>query len=235
MAEYTPLLTWDEDGERFYETGVDHAVLFPKDSTGAYDDGVAWSGITAFNDNPEGADDNEIYADNQIYLNLQSAERFKFGIEAYQYPEEFAECDGSKAAVSGVYFGQQTRKAFGFSIRTRIGNDEDGSDLGYKIHLCYGCKAAVASKDYATINDSPEAMSMSWDCSTTPIKVSGYKPVAHIVIDSRKFTETAAAAKLVAFEKILYGTPATTGTSSTQAVPARLPLPDEVVTLLTVA
>lgn len=234
MAEYTPLLTWDDDGERFYETGVDHGVLFPKNGS-AYEDGVAWSGLTAFNDNPEGADSNEIYADNILYLNLTSTEKFNFGIEAYQYPEEFAECDGSKAAVSGVYFGQQTRKAFGFAVRTRIGNDEDGSDHGYKIHLCYGCKAAVASKDYQTINDSPEAATMSWDCSTTPIQVTGYKPVSHIVIDSRKFTETAAAAKLVAFEKILYGTPATTGTSATEEVPARLPLPDEVITLLTVA
>lgn len=204
-------LTWDGTGERFYETGVDRGVLFPV-SNGAYGAGVAWNGLTAVNESPDGGEPTDLYADNIKYLSLMSNENFKFTIEAYTYPDEFAICDGSKpleatsgqttTPVAGVYATSQTRKTFGFSYRTKIGNDVDFDDKGYKIHLCYGCLAAPSEKSHATINDSPDAATFSWSVTTTPVEIgTGFKPTAHIVIDSTKVDAT----KLSNFEKTLYG------------------------------
>lgn len=218
----TEALVWDQVGTRQYETGVDHGVLYPWDSTKqtpGYGDGVAWSGLTGVTESPSGAEPNKIYADNIEYLNLISAEEFGATIEAYSYPDEFAECDGSAQLVEGVTIGQQPRKMFGFSYRTKIGNDIS-DEAGYKIHLIYGAKAAPSERAYATVNDSPEAITFSWELSTTPVAVKGFKPTAHVEIDSTKTD----ASKLTAFEAILYGS----GTAA-----ARLPLPDEVKTLLT--
>lgn len=214
----TEALVWDQVGTRQYETGVDHGVLFPY-GTNSYSAGVAWSGLTGVTESPSGADSNTLYADNIEYLNLTAAEKFGATIEAYSYPDEFAECDGSAELAPGVTIGQQTRKMFGFSYRTKIGNDVN-EDAGYKIHLVYGAKAAPSERAYATVNDSPEAITFSWEISTTPVAVAGFKPTAHVEIDSTK-TDSA---KLTAFEAILYG-------SATAA--SRLPLPDEVKTLLT--
>lgn len=213
-------ITWDDTGKRLYETGVDHGVLYPIQSDGNYSKGVAWNGLTGVTESPSGAEATPIYADNIKYLNLQSAEEFGATIEAYTYPDEFAECDGSATLVTGVTAGQQNRKIFGLSYRTVIGNDVDANEHGYKLHLIYGCLASPSEKSYATINDSPEAITFSWEVSTTPVNVNGYKPTACVVIDSTK----ADATKLAAFEAILYG--------SEEAEP-RLPLPDEVVTLMT--
>lgn len=183
---YTPL-TWDQTGERTYETGVDRGVLFVYDSTqNWYGNGVAWNGLTNVSEKPSGAEPTPLYADNIKYLNLISNEDFAATIEAYTYPDEFAECDGSAEIATGVAVGQQKRKTFALAFRTKIGNDTDGNDHGYKIHLIYGCMAAPTEKGYATINDSPEAITFSWEISTTPIDVSGYKPTACIVIDSTK-------------------------------------------------
>lgn len=215
-------LVWDQVGTKQYETGVDHGVLFPWDSTKqtpGYGDGVAWSGLTGVTESPSGAEPNKIYADNIEYLNLISAEEFGATIEAYSYPDEFAECDGSAQLVAGVTIGQQPRKMFGFSYRTKIGNDIS-DEAGYKIHLIYGAKAAPSERAYATVNDSPEAITFSWEISTTPVAVAGFKPTAHVEIDSTKTDSS----KLEAFKAILYGS----GTTA-----ARLPLPDEVKTLLT--
>lgn len=214
----TEALVWDQVGTRQYETGVDHGVLFPW-ATNSYGTGVAWSGLTGVTESPSGADANTLYADNIEYLNLTAAEKFGATIEAYSYPDEFAECDGSAELAPGVTIGQQTRKMFGFSYRTKIGNDVN-EDAGYKIHLVYGAKAAPSERAYATVNDSPEAITFSWEISTTPVAVAGFKPTAHVEIDSTKTDSD----KLTAFEAILYG-------STTAA--ARLPLPDEVKTLLT--
>lgn len=214
----TEALVWDQVGTRQYETGVDHGVLFPW-ATNSYGAGVAWSGLTAVTESPSGADANTLYADNIEYLNLTAAEKFGATIEAYSYPDEFAECDGSAELAPGVTIGQQTRKMFGFSYRTKVGNDVN-DEAGYKIHLVYGAKAAPSERAYATVNDSPEAITFSWEISTTPVAVAGFKPTAHVEIDSTKTDST----KLTAFEAILYG-------STTAA--ARLPLPDEVKTLLT--
>lgn len=215
-------LEWDQVETRQYETGVDHGVLFPWDSTKqtpGYGDGVAWSGLTGVTESPSGADANTLYADNIEYLNLTAAEKFGATIEAYSYPDEFAECDGSAELAPGVTIGQQTRKMFGFAYRTKIGNDVN-DEAGYKIHLVYGAKAAPSERAYATVNDSPEAITFSWEISTTPVAVAGYKPTAHVEIDSTKTDAT----KLAAFLAILYGTGNTA---------ARLPLPNEVKTLLT--
>jgi len=215
-------LVWDQVGTKQYETGVDHGVLFPWDSTKqtpGYGDGVAWSGLTGVTESPAGAEPNKIYADNIEYLNLISAEEFGATIEAYSYPDEFAECDGSAQLVAGVTIGQQPRKMFGFSYCTKIGNDIS-DEAGYKIHLIYGAKAAPSERAYATVNDSPEAITFSWELSTTPVAVTGFKPTAHVEIDSTKTDSS----KLEAFKAILYGS----GTTA-----ARLPLPDEVKTLLT--
>ena len=224
-------IVWDKTGERLYETGVDHAVLYKYES-GAPGAGVAWNGLTAVTESPSGAEATALYADNIKYVTLRSVEEFGGTIEAYTYPDEFAECDGSVEPVKGVKFGQQTRKVFGLCYRTKIGNDEDFDDHGYKLHLVYGATASPSEKQNQTINDSPEAITLSWEFETSPVAVAGYKPVAHIEIDSTK----ADAEKLAALEEILYGKDGTDGGgSSTGAVDPRLPLPAEVITLMTAA
>ena len=201
MPNYTPL-TWDQTGERLYETGVDRGVLYVYDN-GAYGEGVAWNGLTNVSEKPSGAEATALYADNIKYLNLISNEEFGATIEAYTYPDEFAQCDGSAEIATGVVVGQQKRKTFGFSYRTKVGNDTDGNDYGYKIHLIYGCTAAPTEKGYATINDSPEAITFSWEITTTPIEVTGHRPTACITIDSTKVND---ATKMTALEAKLYGT-----------------------------
>lgn len=215
-------LLWDSVGDRLYETGVDRGVLFVQSATGTYPLGVAWNGLTAVTESPSGAEPSPQYADNIKYLNLMSTEEFGATIEAFTYPEEFAQCDGSAELVTGVMVGQQSRKTFGLAYRTAIGNDTDGTDHGYKIHLIYGAKAAPSEKGYQTMNDSPEAITFSWEVTTTPVEVTGFKPTASLVIDSTLVDST----QLSAFEDILYGT---------TEEEARLPLPDEVKTLLTPA
>lgn len=212
-------LVWDQTGERFYETGVKQGVLYPQETGGTYPKGVAWNGLTAVTESPSGAEVTPIYADDIKYLNLVSAEEFGATIEAYTYPDEFAQCDGSAEIAVGVMIGQQSRKTFGLSYKTTLGNDTEGNDFGYKLHIIYGALAAPSEKGYATINDSPEAITFSWEVSTTPVSVSGFKPTASITIDSTKVD----AAKLEALEAILYG-----GTDNE----ARLPLPDEIVTVM---
>lgn len=219
-------LQWDQAGERLYETGVDRGVLFVREK-GAYAAGVAWNGLTSVEESPSGADNTDIWADNIKYLNLISAEDYGFTINAYTYPEEWEECDGSRAATTGVYIGQQTRKKFAFSWRSKIGNDEEGVDHGYKIHLVYMCSAAPSSRTHSTINDSPEASEMSWEVTTTAVAIRNHpelKPTAHISIDSTKVT----AEKLANFESVLYGTAGSGGS----AVASRLPEPDEVISML---
>lgn len=224
-------IKWDDTGKRLYETGVKNGVLYPKNSTtGDYDKGVAWNGLTAVTESPSGAEATPLYADNMKYLNLMSAEEFGATIEAYTYPDEFALCDGTAELAKGVNIGQQSRTIFGLSYKTLIGNDVNGIDLGYKLHLVYGAMAAPSEKAYATVNDSPEAITFSWAVTTTPVAVEGFKPTASIVIDSTK----ADATKLAALETILYGKDATTDPAS-PAVEPRLPLPDEVKTLMSVA
>lgn len=218
-------LKWDETGKRFYETGVDHAVLYPIDAQGLYSNGVAWNGITAITESPSGAEANPLYADNIKYLNLIAAEDFGATIEAYTYPDEWAACDGSAEIAPGVMIGQQSRKTFGLCHRTKIGNDVDGQDHGYKLHLIYGALAAPSERGYQTINDSPEAISFSWTVTTTPVDVPGFKPTAILTIDSTKTD----AAKMAALEEILYGTDGENGKD------ARLPLPAEVIELLAAA
>lgn len=215
-----PALTWDTTGDRLYETGIKKGVLYPQSALGTYPLGVAWNGLTAVTESPSGAEPTPIYADDIKYLSLMSAEEFGATIEAYTYPDEFAACDGSASLTEGVTIGQQARQSFGLSYRTTLGNDVVGEAYGYKLHLIYGAMAAPSEKAYATINDSPEAITMSWEVTTTPVAVTGFKPTASITIDSTKVDAT----KLAALEKILYG--------DTEA--ARLPLPDEVKTLMTV-
>ena len=222
MPEIEFNLKWDDTGERLYETGVDRTVLYPQSSSGTYPTGYAWNGVTAINENPSGADASDLYADNAKYLSLRSAEQFGATIEAYTYPDQWAECDGSAEVATGVKIGQQVRKAFGLTYRTLVGNDTDSTDHGYKIHIIYGGTASPSSKNYQTVNDSPEAITFSWEISTVPVNVAGFKPTATLEIDSTK----ADATKLANLEQILYGTPAGTGT---EAVAARLPLPDEVL------
>jgi len=214
-----PPLVWDETGDRLYETGVDRGVLYIPDNAGVYGLGVAWNGLTTVTESPAGAEANAQYADNIKYLNLLSAETFGGTIEAFTYPDEFGQCDGTAEPVVGVALGQQGRHVFGLSYRTRLGNDLEGVDHGYKLHLIYGALAAPSEKAYATINDSPSAISFSWAISTTPVTVTDYKPTSLIVIDST----AVAPADLAALEAILYGGVAV----------ARLPLPDEVITILT--
>lgn len=220
-------LVWDQTGKKTYETGVDRGVLYPIQTGGLYNKGVAWNGLSAVTESPSGAEATAIYADNIKYLNLMSAEEFGATVEAYTYPDEFAECDGSASIATGVYAGQQNRKIFGLCYRTVYGNDVDGNDYGYKLHLIYGCQASPSEKGYSTINDSPEAITFSWELTTTPVNVTGYKPTACIIIDSTKADPT----KLAALEEILYGKdgspePSTGGTDP------RLPLPDEIITLM---
>ena len=214
-----PKLTWDNTGERLFETGVKQGVLYPIQSDGKYTKGVAWNGLTAVTESPSGAEATPLYADDIKYLNLLSNEEFGATIEAYTYPDEFAECDGSAELATGVMIGQQKRKVFGLCYRTTIGNDVDGNDHGYKLHLIYGCLAAPSETAYSTINDSPEAITFSWEVTTTPVNVEGFKPTSQITIDSTKADPT----KLAALEAVLYGG---------ESTEAKLPLPDEVATLM---
>lgn len=216
-------INWDAAGERVYETGVDRGVIYVYNSTPSqntnYYGGVAWNGLTGVTQSPSGAESNPIYADNMKYLDIRSAEEYGATIEAYTYPDEFAECDGSAEAAPGVFISQQARKKFGFSYRTRIGNDEDGDNHGYKIHLVYGATASPSEKGYQTVNDSPEAINFSWEVATEPIPVTGHRPVAHLEIDSTKVDST----KLAEFETMLYGS------SGESASDAYMPLPDAVI------
>lgn len=218
------ILTWDDVSKRLYETGVDHGVVYPQDANGAYSNGYAWNGLTAVTESPSGAESNPLYADNIKYLDLRSAEEFGATVEAYTYPDEFAQCDGSAELTDGVMIGQQVRKPFGLSYRTILGNDTKNNDYGYKLHLIYGATASPSEKGYQTVNDSPEAISFSWELTTTPVAVPGYKPTASLVIDSTKFTTDTQRGYLTALETVLYGA---------QNVDPRLPLPDEVLKILT--
>ena len=213
-------IVWDQTGERLYETGVKRGVLYVQDSGGTYPKGVAWNGLTAVTESPSGAEATPLYADDIKYLNLISTEELGGTIEAYTYPDEFAECDGSASIATGVYIGQQPRKTFGMCYTTTVGNDVDSNAHGYKLHLIYGALASPSEKAYSTINDSPEAITFSWEFSTTPVNVTGFKPTANIVIDSTKATPE----KMAALEKILYG--------DTDVEP-RLPLPNEVAQVMT--
>jgi len=210
-------ILWDQVGERFYETGVDRGVLYIPNN-GVYEEGVAWNGLTTVTESPSGADATAVYADNIKYLNLVAAEQFGGTIEAHTYPDEFAQCDGTAIVNGGVMIGQQSRKTFGLCYRTKVGNDVDGADLGYKLHLVYGALAAPSEKAYASVNDAPEALAFSWTFSTTPVDVTGMKPTAILTVDSTKVP----AANLAALEDALYGTAGTE---------PRLPLPDEVVAM----
>lgn len=212
-------LVWDQTGERLYETGVKKGVLYPQEA-GKYPLGVVWNGLTAVTESPSGAEPTPLYADDIKYLNLMSVEELGGSIEAYMYPDEFAECDGSAELTKGVSIGQQTRKAFGLCYRTVLGNDTDNNDYGYKLHIIYGCLASPSEKAYTTINDSPEPITLSWEFTTTPVEVADAKPTASITIDSTKADKT----KLAALEKILYGS---------EETDPRLPLPDEIKTLMT--
>ena len=212
-------LVWDQTGERLYETGVKYGVLYVQEGA-AYPKGVAWNGLTAVTESPSGAEATALYADDIKYLNLMSAEEFGATIEAYTYPDEFMACDGSASLTEGVYIGQQARKAFGLCYRTTVGNDVVNNDYGYKLHLIYGALASPSEKAYSTINDSPEAITFSWEVSTTPVNVTGHKPTACLTIDSTKVNPT----KLAALEAILYGA---------ESTEAHLPLPDEVVQIMT--
>jgi hypothetical protein len=211
-------LEWDEVGTREYETGVKKGVLFVQKTTGEYSEGVAWSGLTAVTESPSGAEETALYADDIKYLSLRSTEEFGATIEAYTYPDEWAVCDGTAEIAPGVMAGQQKRSSFGFSYQTTLGNDTAGNDYGYKIHLIYGATASVSEKAYQTINDSPEAITFSWEVSTVPVSVPGFKPTACLTIDSTKVDKT----KLAAFEKILYGS---------EDAASKLPLPDEVIAM----
>lgn len=208
-------IVWDKTGERFYETGVSKGVLYVQSTEGTYPKGVAWNGLTAVTESPSGAEATPLYADDTKYLNLMSTEEFGATIEAYTYPDEFAQCDGSAELATGVTIGQQPRKTFGMCYRTALGNDVDGNNHGYKLHIIYGALAAPSEKGYATINDSPEAITFSWEVSTTPVNVTGFKPTASLVIDSTKVAEE----KLAALETLLYGG---------ESTEAKLPLPDEI-------
>lgn len=229
-------LVWDKTGERLYETGVSKGVVYPIQTGGVYTKGVAWNGLSAVTESPSGAEASPIYADNIKYLNLMSAEEFAATVEAYTYPDEFAECDGSAEIAEGVYAGQQNRKIFGLSYQTILGNDVDSNDYGYKLHLIYGGQAAPSEKAYSTVNDSPEPVALSWEVSTTPVEITKtingkkLKPTAHITIDSTKVDPE----KLAALEEILYGKDPTEPEGD-DGVEPRLPLPDEVITLMTAA
>ena len=215
-------IVWDAVGEHRYETGVDHGVLYQVDSSGNYVDGVAWNGLTNVSESPSGAEAQKQYADNMNYLTLYSAEEFGATVEAFTYPDEFEQNDGSASPVAGLNIGQQPRKSFGMVYRTKVGNDIAGDDYGYKLHLLYGCRASPSERGYATINDSPEAITFSWELTTTPVQITGYEPSAQLVIDSTKFT-TETKARLTALEDVLFGT---------ENVEPRLPLPNEVISML---
>lgn len=214
---------WDETSKRLFETGIDKGVLYPYNTTSnAYDNGVAWSGLTGVTETPSGAEPTALYADNIKYLTLMSAEELGGTITAYMYPDEFKACDGSAELEDGITVGQQDRKVFGLCYRTKIGSDTDSNDHGYKLHLIYGCLASASERAYSTINDSPEAIEFSWEFTCTPVDVTGFKPTAIVTIDSTKVD----ADKLASFEEILYGKDAS-GDSGTGTAP-KLPLPDEV-------
>lgn len=218
-----PKLVWDQISEKLYETGTDRGVLYLLDSNNAYSKGVAWNGLTGVDENPSGAEPSNIYADNTKYIALYSAEEFGCTIRAYTYPEEFEECDGSAEVAPGIYAGQQNRKGFGFAYRTLVGNDTEGNDYGYKIHLVYGCKASPSAKTYNTINDSPDAIEFSWEVNTSPVPVPDLKPTSVFVIDTTKLSEKGKT-KLTDLENILYGSDETV---------ARLPLPEEIIDMFT--
>lgn len=214
-------LVWDQTGEHLYETGVDHGVLYPYDTTNkTYGNGVAWNGLTSVQETPSGAESNPLYADNIKYLDLRSAEEFGATIEAYTYPDEFAILDGSAQLATGVMIGQQTRGMFGFCYRSRIGNDTDGDGHGFKLHLIYGATASPSERQYETVNDNPDAIQFSWEINTVPVQVEGFRPTAVVTIDSTKATK----AKLDDLMDILYGT---------ENAEPRLPLPDEIKTKMT--
>lgn len=217
-----PKLVWDETGKRLYETGVSKGVLYVQGDDGTYGNGVAWNGLTAVNESPSGAESTPLYADDIKYLELTSTEEYGASIEAYTYPEEFEQCDGSAELGAGVTIGQQPRKAFGFCYRTLIGNDVKNNDYGYKLHIVYGAKASPSEKAYQTVNDSPEAITFSWELTTTPVNVAGHKPTACVTIDSTKI----APAKLTSIEEALYG--------SDSAEP-KLLLPDEIAAIIKAA
>lgn len=212
-------LTWDADGDRLYETGIDRCVLYLP-TGGVYSDGYAWNGITGVTESPSGAEANAQYADNIKYLNLLSVEELGGTIEAFMYPDEFAECDGSASPATGVSVTQQRRKAFGLAYRTRLGNDIEGNDYGYKLHLLYGAQASPSEKAFATVNDSPEPINFSWEFTTTPVAVTNLKPTSLLVIDSTSVAEE----DLAVLEEALYGT---------ELTDPRLPLPDEVIAMFT--
>ena len=214
-------IVWDNTGDRLYETGVKNGVLYLPTS-GVYSTGVAWNGLISVTESPSGAEATALYADDIKYLSLYSTEEFGATIEAYTYPEEFAECDGSATLTKGVYIGQQSRKTFGLAYRTTLGNDTENNDYGYKLHLIYGAMASPSEKAYSTINDSPDAITFSWEVTTTPVSVSGFKPTANLTIDSTKVD----AQKLAALEAILYGSDTETSKEP------RLPLPNEIATLM---
>lgn len=217
-------IQWDKTGERTYETGIDHGVLYPQ-VNGAYPEGVAWNGLTSVSESPSGAEDSALYADNIKYLNLKSAEELGLTVECYTYPPEWEACDGSASIAEGVTVGQQKRTNFGLSYRTKLGNDTDGDDHGYKLHLVYGCSASPSEKGYSTVNDSPDAIAFSYTITTTPVDVAGLRPTSMVVIDSTKVDKD----KLKALEEKLYGTDGT-GDSDPGTKPM-LPLPAEIVTM----
>lgn len=215
MAE----IVWDQTGERVYETGVDHGVLYIPDAVGVYNTGFPWNGLVSVTESPSGAEATPQYADNIKYLNLVSAEEFGATVEAFTYPDEFAQCDGTASPAAGLFIGQQRRKSFGLAYRTKVGNDIDATDYGYKLHLIYGALAAPTEKAYTTINDSPEAITFSWEVTTTPVDVPGFKPAAQLTLDSTKVSS----AKMAEVEALLYGT---------AGVDPKLPTPSEIISIL---
>lgn len=221
-------IVWDAVGEHLYETGVDQGVVYPQDAAGAYPAGYAWNGLTGVTESPSGAEPTDLWADNIKYLSLLSAEDFGLTIEAYTYPDEFANLDGTASPVNGLRIGQQTRKPFGFCYRSIVGNDTQSNDHGYKLHLIYNCKASPSEKAYSTVNDSPEAITFSWTVTTTPVTIGTvnnvkYKPTAQLIIDTTKLTTTEEKTRLAALETILYGS---------ENSDASLPLPARVISIL---
>ncbi len=212
-------IAWDQTSEKLFETGVEQGVLYPQDTDGSYPKGVGWNGLTSVQESPSGAEETALYADDTKYLGLFSTEEYGCTIEAYTYPDEFEECDGTAEIATGVTIGQQTRKAFGFCYKTLLGNDVQDTDYGYKLHIVYGAKASPSDKEYATVNNSPDAITFSWEVSTTPIEVTGFKKTATVTINSTKVDKE----KLAALEDILYGT---------EDADPRLPLPDEIIEIL---
>lgn len=224
-----PKIIWDVVGEHYYETGVDQGVVYLLDANGVYNNGVAWNGLTSVDENPTGAEEQKLYADNIKYLGLRSTEEYGATIKAYTYPDEFAECDGSAMVIPGVRLGQQPRKPFGFVYRSRVGNDTQLDSYGYKLHLIYGLTASPSGRSYSTVNDTPEAVEFSWECNSTPVNVSGFKPTSVIEIDSTEFTTTSQQNALTNLENKLFGTDGESGSTGTTPY---LPLPDEVFSTL---